>query len=150
MARAEAARPDAAIKEEVWERLHTDGYDSLHHTLAAASGFWRRRQAELVEPFVARFFAGLPDLFGEWEPEAARGYFNTFFPHYRIEQSTRDLIGGLLERADLGPILERMLIEEDDVLARSLACRAFAATEPEPAPVVESADEAVEGDAEQA
>ena len=101
-----------------------------------------------------RFFAGLPDLFGEWEPEAARGYFNTFFPHYRIEQSTRDLIAGLLERADLGPILERMLIEEDDVLARSLACRAFAAPEPLPEPAPEAPmapeDAATEGDAEQA
>ena len=118
MARAEAARPDAAIKDEVWDRLHTHGYDSLHHALAAASGFWSRRQADLVEPFVERFFEGLPGLFAEWEPEAARGYFNTFFPHYRIEESTRDLIVGLLERPDLGPILKRMLVEQDDVLAQ--------------------------------
>ncbi|MCJ7725363.1 MAG: aminopeptidase N [Acidimicrobiia bacterium] len=132
MVRAEAARPDPDLKAEVWDRIHNHGYDSLHLALAAAGGFWRRQQAEMVEPFVPRFFEGLPGLFAEWEPEAARGYFNSFFPHYRIESSTRDLIAGLRERADLGPILERMLIEQDDVIQRALACRAFAAPPPPP------------------
>ncbi|MBU1494889.1 MAG: aminopeptidase N [Actinobacteria bacterium] len=100
MARAEAARPDPEIKAEVWDRLHNHGYDSLHLALAAAAGFWRRRQTDLTEPFVPGFFEGLPGLFGEWEPEAARGYFDSFFPHYRIEPSTREYIAGLLKRAE--------------------------------------------------
>ena len=128
--RARAAAPDPSVKEEVWERIHGDGYDSLHLTLAAAGGFWRRRQREMLESYVPRFFEGLPEVFASWEPEAARGYFTNFFPAYRIEPSTREQIAALLERADLGPILERMLIEQDHELERSLACRAFAAPPP--------------------
>jgi aminopeptidase N len=152
MAKAGAARPVAARKDEVWERLHNHGYDSLHLALAAASGFWQRRQADLVEPYVLRFFEGLPALFSEWEPEAARGYFTAFFPHYRIEESTREMIAGLLARDDLGPMLRRMLVEEDDVVARSLACRAFAepapepVAEPVPVPDAEQASASEEGD----
>jgi aminopeptidase N len=148
MAGAEAARPSLEIKDEVWERLHNHGYDSLHLALAGASGFWRRRQQEMLEPYVPRFFEGLPGLFAEWEVEAARGYFTSFFPDYRIEQSTRDLIAGLLDRDDLGPILERMLVEKNDVLRRSMACRAFAA--PEPPAVVETGAAEGEGDADPA
>jgi aminopeptidase N len=148
MAGAEAARPSPEVKDEVWERLHNHGYDSLHLALAGASGFWRRRQQEMLEPYVPRFFEGLPGLFAEWEVEAARGYFTSFFPDYRIEQSTRDLIAGLLDRDDLGPILERMLVEKNDVLRRSMACRAFAA--PEPPAVVETGAAEGEGDADPA
>ncbi|NQV08209.1 aminopeptidase N [bacterium] len=67
MAGAEAARPTPGVKEEVWERLHNHGYESLHLALAGASGFWRRRQQEMLEPYVPRFFDGLPGLFAEWE-----------------------------------------------------------------------------------
>ena len=47
MVTAEASRPDPAVKEEVWQRLHTGGYPSLHLTLAAARGFFRRSQRVL-------------------------------------------------------------------------------------------------------
>ncbi|MCB2222658.1 MAG: aminopeptidase N [Actinobacteria bacterium] len=134
MVRAEAARPDAAVKEEVWERIHSHGYESLHLALAAAGGFWRRRQDALLQPFVGRFFEALPGVFSEWEQEAARAYFTSFFPHYRIEQPTRDAIAALLARDDVGPMLRRMLIEEDDTIARAMRCRAFAAPPPPPEP----------------
>jgi aminopeptidase N len=144
LARAVAAGPDPASKEQVWERLHSHGYGSLHLALAAAGGFWQRSQREMLEPFVPRFFEGLPGLFAEWEVEAARGYFNTFFPHYRVAEDTLDRTAGLLERDDLGPILRRMLVEEDDVVRRSLACRAFAAPPPEE-PSAEEGDDVPDG-----
>jgi aminopeptidase N len=137
MVRAHAARPDPAVKEEVWERIHGDGYDSLHLTMSAAAGFWRRRQREMLEPFVPRFFDGLPGLFDEWEQEAARGYFMNFFPGYRIDEDARSAVAGLLDRDDLGSMLRRLLVEREDALRRALACRAFAAPPPEeeaPAP----------------
>jgi aminopeptidase N len=125
--RAAAAHPVREAKDRVWERLHGQGYESLHLALAAASGFWVRRQRELLEPFVRRFFEGLPALFTEWEVEAARGYWRSFYPAYRIEASTGDHLRGLLAQDDLGPILRRVLTEAVHDLERSLACRAFAA-----------------------
>jgi aminopeptidase N len=130
MAAAEASRPLPEAKDEVWERLHGHGYDSLHLALAAAGGFWRRWQRDLLEPYVPRFFDGLPGLFADWEAEAARGYYRAFFPSYRVEATTRDIVAGLLRRDDLGPILRRMLVESADDLQRALACRAFATPVP--------------------
>jgi aminopeptidase N len=127
MAGAEASRPDPAVKEEVWQRLHTGGYPSLHLTLAAARGFFRRSQRDLVEPFVPRFFAGLPGLFIEWEAEASRAYFRTLFPWHRIEGSTRVMIDEILGRGDIGPMLRRLLVETGDDLDRAIRCRELAA-----------------------
>jgi aminopeptidase N len=123
---AGAARPDPAAKDEVWERIHGDGYPSLHLALAASGGFWQRSQAELLERFVVPFFEGLPGVFVERGPEAARAYFRGFFPHHLIDQATRDRITALLERDDIGPMLRRLLVETDDDIERALACRSFA------------------------
>ena len=127
MAQAEAAIPNAATKEEVWERLHRSGYASLHLALAAAGGFWRRSQREIVEPFVPRFFDGLAGLFADWEQEAAKNYYVSFFPGYRVDASTLDLIDEVLGDDSIGPMLRRQLTESADDLQRALACRVLAA-----------------------
>ncbi len=124
---AQTARPDPAVKEEVWERIHGGGYDSLQLTLSAAHGFWQRSQRQILEPFVPRFFEGLPKVFREWESEAARAYFRAFFPWYRIEESTIRPMRVLLDDGSPGPVLRRLLVETEDDLRRALACRAFAA-----------------------
>ncbi len=128
MAQAEAATPDPAIKEEVWERLHGSGYPSLHLALAAAGGFWRRSQREIIEPYVPRFFAGLPSLFDDWEQEAAKNYYAAFYPGYRIDESSLDLIAGVLDGNSIGPMLRRQLVESADDVRRALACRSLAAS----------------------
>jgi aminopeptidase N len=134
MAAAEASRPDPAVKEEVWERIHNNGYGSLKLAMAAAGGFFRRSQRELVEPFVPRFFEGLPGLFTEWEAEASRAYFRNLFPWHRIEPSTRELVDGVLTRGDIGPMLRRLLVEAADDLDRAIACRRYAEEAVRPVP----------------
>ena len=44
MVTAHAAKPDPAIKQEVWARAHGDGYESLFVMRAAGNGFWWRSQ----------------------------------------------------------------------------------------------------------
>lgn len=127
MAAAEAATPDQDVKEDVWGRLHNSGYASLHLALAAAGGFWRRSQTELVEPFVPRFFDGLPALYGSWEQEAAKNYYAAFFPGHRVDESTIEMIDGVLADDSIGPMLRRQLVESKDDLERALRCRALAA-----------------------
>jgi aminopeptidase N len=126
---AEAARPDPAAKDETWERLHGDGYPSLHLSLAAASGFWQRSQAAILERFVEPFFEGLPGVFAAREHEAARAYFRSLFPHHLIDEATRARIASLLARDDIGPMLRRLLTETDDDIDRALACRSLAERE---------------------
>ena len=126
MAAAEAARPDAGAKTDVWQRLHSDGYASLQLASAAAGGFWQRSQRDLLEGFVGPFFEGLPGVFAERDPEAARAYFRTTFPGHRVDDGMRGRIAGVLAHDDLGPMLPRMLREADDELARALKCREYA------------------------
>jgi len=97
-------------------------------------GFFRRSQRELVEPFVPRFFEGLPGLFTEWEAEASRAYFRNLFPWHRIEPSTRELVDGVLTRGDIGPMLRRLLVEAADDLDRAIACRRYAEEAVRPVP----------------
>lgn len=129
MAAAGSSRPEAGAKQEAWDRIHGDGHGSLAMRRAAASGFWRRSQAALVEPFVSPFFDDLPDRFVEYEAEEAKAYFATFFPRHRVDEELRGRIAALLAGAEIGPMLRRMLVEEDDDLARALRCRAAAASE---------------------
>ncbi|NQV05254.1 ERAP1-like C-terminal domain-containing protein, partial [bacterium] len=143
--RAEAVTPDAQTKDEIWERLHGSGYGSLHMGMAAAGGFWRRSQRDMLESFVPRFFDGLPNVFSEWEPEAARSYYTTFFPTYRIDEDTRARVGALLARGDLGSMLVRKLTETADDLDRALRSRAFATPEPIPEPGTEPDDPVTPG-----
>jgi aminopeptidase N len=124
---AGAARPDPESKQEVWQRLHDDGgYPSLHLSLAAAGGFWQRHQAPMLERYIAPFFDGLPEVFATREPEAARAYFRAFLPQYLVDDATRERIGALLLRDDIGPMLRRLLVEADDDIDRAIKCRRVA------------------------
>jgi aminopeptidase N len=125
---ADASRPDLAAKQEVWDRLHGNGYGSLAMMKAAAAGFWRRGQRELLAGFVGPYFDGLHDLFDSWEPEAARAYFRTFYPDYLIDTDARSKIAAVLERPEVGPMLRRLLQEADDDIRRALECRALASS----------------------
>jgi aminopeptidase N len=122
MATAAASRPTEAAKEDAWERLHSSGYPSLALAMAAARGFFVRHQRDLVEPYVGRFFDGLPAVFADWEAEAAKAYFRALFPWHRIEEDTREAVQRVIGVAD-GPMLRRLLVETDDDLRRALKCR---------------------------
>lgn len=123
---AAVARPDAAAKQEAWDRTHGSGYESLFMMRAAGNGFWWRSQSALVEPFVAPFFDGLDDVFARWEMEAARAYYRAFFPRHRVDEDLRSRMAALLATGDAGPVLRRLLLEDDDDLRRAIACRAVA------------------------
>ncbi|MDP2622769.1 MAG: aminopeptidase N [Actinomycetota bacterium] len=128
MTTATVARPDAMAKKEAWDRLHGDGYPSLRMSIAAANGFWQRHQAEMLEPYVDPFFAGLVGLFDEREAEAAKAYFQSFFPRYLVDDEMRQRIAGVLAESEVRPMLRRLLIEADDDLRRAMECRALAAS----------------------
>jgi aminopeptidase N len=125
--RAEASRPAAEAKAEVWDRVHGDGYGSLHLTGAAMSGFNWNIQRALLEPYVEAFFTRVPEIFENRTREFASVYFGNLYPGYRVEQPVLDRSERLL--ADTGerlPVLARMLRESNDDLARAIAVRAYA------------------------
>ena len=128
VATADGSRPDLAAKQEVWDRLHGNGYGSLAMAKAAASGFWRRSQRALLDRFVDPFFAGVAGVFEEWEAEAARAYLRTFFPGYLVDVETRRRIATVLEDESINVMLRRMFLENDDDIRRAMVCRDLAAS----------------------
>jgi aminopeptidase N len=126
--KATAARPTAASKEEVWQRIHGEGYGSFHFTRAAMQGFFWPQQADLVEPYVPRFFAEVERIFETRDNSFARAYMLAMYPAYRADehvlQRTQTMLAGLDGSL---PTLSRQLAESADELERSIKVRAFAA-----------------------
>ncbi len=127
--RCEAARPDADAKAAAWERIHGEGYGSLHLTGAAMSGFQWWAQRDLLDAYTERFFEALPAIFAERDNEFARGYLGALLPGYRVTPELLDRSRRFLEAVgDDQPLLTRSLRESNDELERAIRCREFAAT----------------------
>ena len=128
--RCQVAQPDPNVKEEAWQRfLEGEGYGSLHLTAAAMGGFHWWAQADLLEPYVERYFRELPDIFEHRDNEFAQRFFANLWPGYRVEPATLRRAEALLaEHGDRLPTLRRQLLEAIDDLNRALRCREFAAS----------------------
>jgi aminopeptidase N len=124
--RAQTSRPTAAAKSEAWQRFHGEGYGSLHLTAAAMSGFHWTVQRDLLDPYAERFFERVPGVFEERLKEFASAYFGQLFPSFRVDQKLLDRSERLLAEVDgRNALLERMLRESNDDLARAIKCRAY-------------------------
>jgi aminopeptidase N len=122
-ARCRAALPDPAAKAVAWEIVV--GATELSNRLvdAAALGFWQPEQAELTEPYVARYFAEMPAAARRRTPWMADVVARDAFPRYAVAQRTRELAAALLARDDLTPGLRRVVTDADDDLRRALVAR---------------------------
>jgi len=126
--RAKTSYPSATVKADAWDHFGGDGYGSLYLTAAAMSGFNWTNQRDLLEPYVEAFFQSLPDIFRTKEREYASDYFSSLFPGYRVEDPVLERSEIVLaEAGSESPVLERMLREANDDLARAIRCRDFAA-----------------------
>ncbi|MDQ3552795.1 MAG: aminopeptidase N [Chloroflexota bacterium] len=125
--RATAARPDAAAKQEAWQRIHGEGYGSFHLTRAAMQGFLWPSQVDLLERFQPRFFAEVRGVFTSRDHPFAEAYMSLLFPDHVPQQEMLTQAQQLLD--DLPPdevVIRRALHEKLDDLARALRVRAVA------------------------
>lgn len=126
--RCETSVPAADVKATAWEKFNGEGYGSLYLTNAAMSGFNWSEQRALLEPYVEKLFAALPNIFRTKDKEFASDYFRALFPGYRVE---RDLLAQseslLAAYGEELPVLGRMIKEANDELLRAIRCREFAA-----------------------
>lgn len=125
--RCETSVPTPEAKATAWEKFQGDGYGSLYLTGAAMSGFNWSEQSALLQSYVPKFFASLPDVFRTKDKEFTSDYFRSLFPGYRVE---RDILAqseaALAAHGEELPVLARMLKEANDDLLRAIRCREFA------------------------
>jgi aminopeptidase N len=125
--RCETSAPTAEAKAAAWEKFQGEGYGSLYLTGAAMSGFNWSEQAKLLEPYVEKFFASLPNVYRTKDKEFASDYFRSLFPGYRVERDILARSEAVLEAyGEELPVLARTVKEANDDLSRAIKCREFA------------------------
>ena len=125
--RAAASTPTSEAKERAWRLIHGEGYGSFHLTRAAMMGMFWPNQAELVEPYIERYFDRLREVFETRDHPFARSYLLTLYPAHRAEplvvEHSRRLLASLNGQL---PTLSRQLAEVTDDLERAIRVRRYA------------------------
>ncbi|GAA4406162.1 aminopeptidase N [Tsukamurella soli] len=123
-ATAEAARPQARVKEEAWEKVFGD--DTLSNTLtrAIAAGIAAPGQGELLAPFTARYFDGIDAVWSRRTSEVAQTVVIGLYPSWDIDPDAVAAADAWLA-GDHPAALRRLVLEGRDGVARSLRAREF-------------------------
>ena len=118
-----AARPTPAAKEDAWASVVAE--DGLPNAMQAAiiGGFAQYDQAEVLEPFVERYFAAVPGVWADRTNEIAQGIVIGLYPAYRIDLGTVERTDRFLAEADPPPALRRLMEESRDGVLRALRAR---------------------------
>ena len=125
--RVETGAPVPAVKAAAWDRIHGEGYGSFQLTQAAMRGFNHAHQAELLAPYVDRFFATLSAVATDRDHPFLRAYVLALFPAYRPNPALVERARAMADEqgAEL-PSLRRLLLEAADDMERAIVCRSFA------------------------
>ena len=126
--RANTSVPNKETKDQAWDKFTSgSGYGSLHQTAAAMSGFLWWKQADLLTPYVERFFSEVTQVFETEENHFAQSYFGSLFPGYLVDYDLLEKCNRLLEKTPSdNQLLRRMLLEANDNLSRAIKCREYA------------------------
>jgi aminopeptidase N len=122
-ATARASLPDARAKAWAWARLVEE--ETLSHTMSRQllAGFARIDQADVLVGYTDRYFEVLDDLWATRSIEWAIEFSEAAFPHWDASEALVARVDELLVDATPRP-LQRVLLEQRDVLTRTLAARA--------------------------
>ncbi|OYO08192.1 aminopeptidase N [Enemella evansiae] len=119
-ARALASLPDPEAKEEAFWQLMRPSQLSAYELYATAEGFFAPEQAELTEPYVQRFFAGINSTAAFRRGWSLSRLALQAFPASASRRATLELAEQTLATEDLDPRLRRPLLEATDQLRRAV------------------------------
>jgi len=122
-ARCRAALPTAAAKHHAWAALYARDDLSNHLFTATAEGFWQPEQADLLRPYVARYFSDAVAVAERRGPAIAEVTGGSGFPSHAVDPETLHLGEACLRDAAPTPMLRRKLVDQLDDLARALRVR---------------------------
>ena len=123
-AAAATARPQAAVKEQAWDKVMTD--DSIPNITVRAiiAGFAPAGQGELLAPFVQRYFDEVPAVWERRSSEVAQTVVVGLYPSWAISEEAIAAADAFLA-ADHPPALKRLVSEGRAGIERSLRARAY-------------------------
>ncbi|MGH3241177.1 MAG: aminopeptidase N, partial [Spirillospora sp.] len=126
-AACKAAIPTAEAKAAAWDRIVSGDLPNAVYR-ATFGGFVEPDQAELLRPYVERYFAEVGRVWKEWTSDMSQTFAEVAYPFLVIEQSTIDRTEQYLADERPPPALARLLSEGRDGVARALRARAKDAT----------------------
>jgi aminopeptidase N len=118
-ARCRAALPDPDAKEAAWAQMFGPGLPG-YQLAATAEGFWQADQADLVAPFVPRYFPALAGAAADRGPAVARTLVQHGFPHHAGAAATLRAGEECLAGAAFPASVRRLLADQLDDLRRAL------------------------------
>jgi len=121
--RCRAALPEVAAKAAAWASIIGDTSLSNRLTELTATGFWQPEQIGLLASYVPRYFAEMPAMLRVRTGMSAEKVAAAAYPRLVVAPETRRLAAELLARADLDPILRRVVLDADDDVRCALAAR---------------------------
>ncbi|MET9360872.1 aminopeptidase N [Streptomyces sp. NPDC006632] len=122
-ARCRAALPTPAAKEAAWNAMfHGDTLSNYLFT-ATAQGFWQPEQADLLRPYVARYYEDTVPFATRRGPAMAQAAGYYAFPLFVVDEENLRLGEACLTHEDLTPALRRRLADQVDDLGRALRVR---------------------------
>ncbi|MFD7009663.1 aminopeptidase N [Rhodococcus jostii] len=126
-AAAATVRPQAAVKEQAWNRVVGD--DSVPNITARSiiGAFAGHGQSEILAPYVARYFADIPAVWERRSSEVAQTVVVGLYPSWSISEESVAAADEFLA-GDHPPALRRLVVEGRAGIVRSLAARKFDAS----------------------
>ncbi|MFE3635337.1 aminopeptidase N [Streptomyces sp. NPDC059168] len=118
-----AALPDPEAKRAAWDAMFAGDDLSNYLFTATARGFWQPEQADLVRPYVPRFYQDAVALAARRGPAIAAAAGRWAFPHHAVDAENLALGEACLREAEPVTALRRKLVDELDDLARALRVR---------------------------
>ena len=116
-AAARAARPDAAAKDAAWAEMVEDEQVSNRRFEHVADGLWSAEQAELLRPYVRRYFTETPAV-AERRGQAFCAVVGDAFPQVALDDEQLDLLRAALA-GELPAVLRRDWEDRYDDLVRA-------------------------------
>ncbi|WP_194837577.1 aminopeptidase N [Nocardia sp. XZ_19_369] len=123
-ATAATARPIAAVKEQAWTKVVEDDTISNITARAIAAGFAPAGQAELLAPYVDRYFAAIPGVWERRSSEVAQTVVVNLYPSWAISDDAVAAADKFLA-GEHPPALRRLVIEGKAGVERALRARVF-------------------------
>ncbi|THG35041.1 aminopeptidase N [Glaciibacter flavus] len=129
-ATAEAARPDAAIKEEAWDRVATDASLSNDLARAIASGWAMAHPVDLLAGSVEPYFAMLQSTWAQRSFSMAALIVKRLFPASLVTPETASAARAWLAGNETPAPLRRLVAEQLAELERALGAQSRDAQTP--------------------
>ncbi|MGE5291453.1 MAG: aminopeptidase N [Micromonosporaceae bacterium] len=122
-ARCRAAIPEPEAKLAAWEKIVNGNTMANALFRATIVGFADLDQADLLEPFIGRYFEVVGDIWRTWTSDMAQNFVSHAYP-VAVNQHIIEMTDDYIEREQPPAALRRLLVESRDGVERALRAQA--------------------------